>query len=89
MKQNGFRQSELFGRQVDAFVSSSVNRIDTLKPFYRSMPSITIASAFPMVDSIMQDPAGFYLGDSTASGYPLFIDFFVRDSKKGGYDSEI
>ena len=89
LKQHGFKYSDLFGRQVDAFVSSSVNRIDTLKPFYRSMPSITIASAFPMVDSIMQDPAGFYLGDSTASGYPLFIDFFVRDSKKGRINSNM
>ena len=78
LKQHGFKYSDLFGRQVDAFVSSSVNRIDTLKPFYRSM-----------VDSIMQDPAGFYLGESTASGYPLFIDFFVRDSKKGRINSNM
>lgn len=89
LKQYGFKQSDLFGRQVDGFVSSSVNRIDTLKPFYRSMPSTTIASSFPMVDSIMQDKAGFYIGDSTASGYPLFIDFFVRDSRKGRINSNM
>ena len=89
LKQNGFKYSDLFGRQVDAFVSSSVNRIDTLKPFYRSMPSTTIAASFPMVDSVMQDPAGFCLGTSTASGYPVFIDFFVRDSKKGRINSNM
>lgn len=89
LKQHGFKSSDLFGRQVDAFVSSSVNRIDTLKNYYRSMPSTTIAASFPMVDSILQDPAGFYIGDSSASGYPVFIDFFVRDSKKGRINSNM
>lgn len=89
LKQYGFRYSDLFGRQVDAFVSSSVNRIDTLKHFYRSMPSTTIAASFPMVDSIMQDPAGFCIGQSTASGYPVFIDFFTRDSRKGRINSNM
>ncbi|MBE5740998.1 MAG: DUF87 domain-containing protein [Clostridiales bacterium] len=89
LKQYGFKHSELFGRQVDAFVSSSVNRIDTLKHYYRSMPSTTIAASFPMVDSIMQDPAGFCIGSSTASGYPVFIDFFTRDSRAGRINSNM
>ncbi|MFQ6752590.1 MAG: VirB4 family type IV secretion system protein [Clostridia bacterium] len=89
LKQYGFKHSELFGRQVDAFVSSSVNRIDTMKNFYRSMPSTTIAAAFPMIDSIMQDKAGFYIGDSASSGYPVFVDFFTRDSKKGRINSNM
>jgi len=89
LKQHGFRYSDLFGRQVDAFVSSSVNRIDTLGHFYRSMPSTTIAASFPMVDSIMQDPAGFCIGYSTSSGYPVFVDFFTRDSKAGRINSNM
>jgi len=89
LKQYGFKYSDLFGRQVDGFVSSSLNRIDTLRPFHRMMPTTTIASAFPMVDSIMQDPAGFYIGDSTASGYPLFIDFFTRDRVSGRINSNL
>ena len=89
LKQHGFKYSDLFGRQVDAFVSSSVNRIDTMQHFYRSMPSTTIAASFPMVDSIMQDPAGFCIGTSTSSGYPVFVDFFTRDSKKGRINSNM
>ena len=89
LKQHGFKYSDLFGRQVDGFVSASVNRIDTLTPFYRSMPSTTIAAAFPMVDTLMQDPAGFCLGQSSASGYPFFIDFFARDRKKGRINSNM
>lgn len=89
LRQHGYRHSDLFGRQVDAFVSSSVNRIDTLKPFYRSMPTTTIAQSFPMIDSIMQDRAGFCIGSSTTSGYPVFIDFFVRDAKAGRINSNM
>ena len=89
LKQHGFKYSDLFGRQVDAFVSSSVNRIDTMKNFYRAMPSTTIAAAFPMVDSLMQDPKGFCIGYSTSSGYPVFMDFFVRDSKAGRINSNM
>ena len=89
LKQYGFKYSDLFGRQVDAFVSSSINRIDTMKNFYRAMPSTTIAASFPMVDSIMQDPKGFCIGYSTASGYPVFMDFFVRDSKSGRINSNM
>lgn len=90
LKQYGFKRSELFGRQVDAFVSSSVNRIDTLTPFYRSMPSTTIASSFPMVDTVMQDERGFYIGDTYSSNrYPVFIDFFTRDAKTGRINSNM
>ncbi len=89
LKQYGFKQSELFGRQVDAFVSSSLNRIDTLTNFYRTMPSTTIAASFPMVDSLMQDKNGFCLGRSSSSGYPVFIDFFVRDSRAGRINSNL
>ncbi|MCQ2564940.1 MAG: DUF87 domain-containing protein, partial [Clostridia bacterium] len=89
LKQYGFKYSDLFGRQVDAFVSSSINRIDTMPAFYRSMPSTTIASAFPMVDTVFQDPAGFYIGDASESGYPVFVDYFTRDSKKGCINSNM
>ncbi len=89
LKQYGFKYSDLFGRQVDAFISASVNRLDTLKAYYRSMPSITIAASFPMVDSILQDPAGFCIGTSAASGYPAFVDFFTRDKRKGRINSNM
>ncbi len=89
LKQYGFRRSELFGRQVDAFVSSSINRIDTLKPFYRTMPATTIAQSFPMVDSVLQDENGFCLGYSSSSGYPVFIDFFKRDARAGRINSNM
>lgn len=88
LRQDGYKVSEMFGRQVDAFVSSNINRLQNIKSCARNMPTTTIASAFPFVASYMQDPKGFYIGDSM-SGYPIFADFFVRDSKAGRINSNM
>ncbi|MBQ8430381.1 MAG: ATP-binding protein [Clostridia bacterium] len=88
LKQQGFKVSEMFGRQVDAFVSSNVSALQKCKQFARNMPTTTVASAFPFVASYMQDPNGFYLGESM-SGYPVFMDFFVRDSRAGRINSNM
>lgn len=88
LRQAGFRSSEMFGRQVDAFVSSNVSALEKCKQFSRNMPTTTIAASFPFVASYLQDEHGFYLGESM-SGYPVFADFFVRDSKKGRINSNM
>jgi len=88
LKQQGFRSSEMFGRQVDAFVSSQPSALEKVKQYSRNMPTTTIAASFPFVASYMQDPKGFYLGESM-SGYPVFMDFFVRDSKAGRINSNM
>lgn len=88
LKQNGFRVSEMFGRQVDAFVSSNVSSLEKVKQYSRNMPTTTIASSFPFVASYLQDEKGFYLGESM-SNYPVFTDFFVRDSKSGRINSNM
>lgn len=78
LRQNGFRVAEMFGRQVDAYISNSISRLDTVKQFERGMPTTTLAAAFPFVSSSMQDPTGFYIGDNE---YPVFIDFFSRKNR--------
>ena len=88
LKQNGFRVSEMFGRQVDSFVSSNVSSLEKLKNLSRNMPTTTIAASFPFVASYMQDPNGFFLGYSS-SGYPVFTDFFVRDRRAGRINSNM
>lgn len=79
LRQNGYRVAEMFGRQVDAFISSNVSRLDNIRDFTRGMPTTTIAASFPFISSIMQDERGFYIGDND---YPVFIDFFRRDSER-------
>lgn len=78
LRQNGFRVAEMFGRQVDAYISNSISRLDLVKSFERGMPTTTLAAAFPFVSSSMQDPTGFYIGDNE---YPVFIDFFSRKER--------
>lgn len=79
LRQNGFRVAEMFGRQVDAFISSNISRLDNVKQYTRGMPTTTVASSFPFIASTMQDNRGFYIGDNE---YPVFIDFFRRDSER-------
>lgn len=79
LKQNGFRYSEMFGRQVDAFVSHSISARDTVKAFRRSMPTSTLAAIFPFISSALQDENGFYIGYNE---YPVFVNFFARNRER-------
>ena len=88
LRQEGFKINELFGRQVDAFVSSNISRLQNIKSCARNMSTNTIAAAFPFVAAYMQDPKGFFLGE-TSSGYPVFADFFMRDPKHGRINSNM
>ena len=88
LRQDGYRINEMFGRQVDAFISSNISRVQNIKSCARNMPTTLIASSFPFVAAYMQDPKGFFLG-STTSGYPVFADFFMRDSKAGRINSNM
>ncbi len=88
LRQEGYRVNEMFGRQVDAYISSNISRLQNIKSCARNMPTTTIASSFPFVAAYMQDPKGFFIG-STTSNYPVFADFFVRDSRSGRINSNM
>lgn len=79
LRQNGFRVSEMFGRQVDAFVSGNISRLETVNQFTRGIPTTTIAQSFPFISSASQDARGFYIGENQ---YPVFVDFFRRDRER-------
>ncbi|MCK9303450.1 MAG: ATP-binding protein, partial [Bacteroidales bacterium] len=80
IREQGFRYSEMFGRQVDAFISTNISRLDNIKEYWRGIPTTTYAAIFPFVSSELQDPKGFYLGEYI---YPVFINFFMRNDEKG------
>ena len=69
----------MFGRQVDAFVSSSISMRNSCKEAKRGIPTTSIAAMFPFISSALQDPDGFYVGDNE---FPVFIDFFKRDRER-------
>lgn len=79
LKQNGFKFNENFGRQIDAFVSSNVSRLDTLSSYERGMHTTAVAAMFPFISSALQDVRGFYLGYNQ---YPVFVNFFMRNSER-------
>ncbi len=79
LKQNGFKYSEMFAKQIDAFISSNVSKRDNEKKNSRGVPTSTLAAAFPFISNALQDPKGFYIGDNE---YPVFVDFFKRDRER-------
>lgn len=79
LKQEGFRYSEMFGRQVDAFVSSNISMRDNVKNTLRGIPTSTLASIFPFISGALQDQNGIYIGYNE---YPVFVDFFVRNRER-------
>ncbi len=79
LKQYGYKYSEMFGRQVDAFVSRNVSALDTIKQYKRDIPTTTLASIFPFISGALIDEKGFYIG---YNDYPVFIDLFKRDKER-------
>lgn len=79
LKQYGFKYSEMFGRQVEAFVSSNISRVDKTTNFERGIHTSTISASFPFISNSLQDKGGFYLG---WNNYPVFVDFFQRNNER-------
>ena len=79
LKQNGFKYAEMFGRQVDSFVSRNISALDTIKQFRREIPTTTFAAIFPFISGSLMDPKGFFIGNNE---YPVFIDLFKRDRER-------
>lgn len=80
LKQNGFKYSEMFGRQVDSFVSSNISKLDTVKSNMRGINTSALAGMFPFISSAMSDEGGFYIGWNDYG--KVFINFFRRDSER-------
>ena len=77
LKQSGFKFSEMFARQVDAFISTNISQRDNIASTKRGIPTSTLAAVFPFISSALQDENGIYIGDNE---YPVFVDFFQRDA---------
>lgn len=79
LKQEGFKYSEMFGRQVDAFISSNISMRDNVNETKRGIPTSTLAAIFPFISGALQDHNGFYIGYNE---FPVFVDFFKRDRER-------
>ncbi len=79
LKQEGYRYTEMFARQIDAFISTGISMRDNVKEYQRGVPTYTLAGVFPFISSELQDEGGFYIGDNS---YPVFVDFFARNAQR-------
>ena len=79
LRQEGFKYSEMFGRQVDAFISSNISMRDNVNDFKRGIPTTSLAAIFPFISAALQDKNGFYIGDNE---FPVFVDFFLRNRER-------
>ena len=79
LKQEGYKISELFARQVDGFISSNISMRDNIKENLRGIPTSTLAAIFPFISGALQDRDGFYIGYNE---YPIFVDFFLRNRER-------
>ena len=77
LAEDGFKATELFGRQVDSFISANVSRLEKFENYTRGMPTTTLAASFPFISDMLQDDRGICIGSNS---YPVFIDFFKRNN---------
>ncbi len=85
LKQSGFKYSEMFGRQFDAFVSTNVSQFENVEEASRNIQTTSVAAMFPFISSNLQDKKGFYIGNN---GAPVFLDFFVNTDKENPLSNE-
>jgi len=80
LRQNGYKFSENFARQVDAFVSSNISMLDTFgKTAGRGIQTTSLAAAFPFISTTLHDERGIYIGYNQ---YPVFANFFARNNER-------
>ena len=80
LRQNGYRFAENFARQVDAFISSNISRLDKLgKSYGRGIQTTSLAACFPFISTTLHDERGIYIGYNQ---YPVFANFFARNNER-------
>ncbi len=80
LRQNGYKFAENFARQVDAFISSNISRLDKLgKSYGRGIQTTSLAACFPFISTTLHDERGIYIGYNQ---YPVFANFFARNNER-------
>ena len=80
LSEQGFKATDLFMMQFEAYASSHISAFDAFKKGSRGIHSTSIAAIFPYVHKILGDQNGVCIGES--DGIPVFVDFFKRDKER-------
>ena len=78
--EDGFRTTDMFMQQMDAYISTQVSARDKFISKSRGIHSSSVAALFPYVYWSLFDEGGFYIGDN--GGLPVFANFFKRDKER-------
>ena len=79
INEEGFRCSNNAGKQIDAFVSANLSKVDKYEAVERGMATTTLAACFPFISDVLQDEGGVMLGSNSN---PVFVDFFQRNNSR-------
>lgn len=80
LMEGGYRSTDMFLQQFEAYASSSLSARDYFGSASRGIHSGSIAAAFPFVYPALMDLGGVHIG---RTGYrPVFVDFFKRDKER-------
>ncbi len=74
--EEGFKYSNNTGKQIDAFLSANVSKLDKYDAVERGMVTSTLGACFPFVSDLLMDKKGIMLGSNSN---PVFVDFFQRN----------
>ena len=80
LSEDGFKVTDMFLQQFEAYSSSQLSGYDAFKKYQRGIQSNSVAAAFPYVYKSLCDDGGIYVGQS--GGIPVFINFFQRDRER-------
>ncbi|MCD8082312.1 MAG: ATP-binding protein [Clostridiales bacterium] len=80
LSEEGFRSSDNYMQQFEAYASTQVSGYDAWKRTSRGIHSSSVAAVFPFVNKMISDKNGVCIG--TSRDKPVFIDFFVRDKDR-------
>lgn len=80
LSEQGFRSSDLYLQQFEAYASSNISAFDAFRTDGRGIHTGSIAAAFPYVYKVLMDPNGICLG--VHDGSPVFVDFFMRNRER-------
>ena len=78
LKEMGFKFTEMFGRQIDGYMTNLITKGNKTK-ISRGLNSSSIASCFPFVSNAILDENGILIGENKL---PTFVDFFKRDDER-------
>ncbi len=80
LSEEGFDLVENFSNQNKHFVSSNLSKYDAFDNYARSIHSTSVAAVFPFVQSTIMDDKGDVIGVN--GGYPVILDFFMRNQER-------